>query len=90
MFRSLQLHGAAATLVWGYQTAADLRGWRIVKDANGWTLTATLASLNAYASRRTPLYFTAPRDQGRWCFRVAGELVITGTALTVPLADPEQ
>jgi hypothetical protein len=92
MFRSLTIHGGVATIIWGgYQTVATLRGWRIVKDTRGWTLTATLAGpLNGYASRRTPLYFTAARERGRWCFPVVGELAISGTSLTAPLGNPEQ
>ena len=90
MFRSVALHGGTASLVWGYHTAADLRAWRIHRHAKGWQLTATLASINGYRSRKTPLYFTAPYHKGHWCFPVVGELVISGRSLTATLGPPEQ
>jgi hypothetical protein len=91
MFHSITLHGAAASIVWGYQTAVDLRAWRIVRTKQGWELTATTALVNPRCARKSPLYFTAPRKPGPlWCFPVIGELVITGTSLTAPLGPPEQ
>lgn len=91
MFHSIVLHGPTGTLLWGYQSVAELRTWRVVRDKSGaWTLSATLASINTYRDGKTPLYFTAPRDKSRWCFPVVGELTITGTQLRAPLGPPEQ
>lgn len=91
MFTSIVLHGGTGTLLLGYQAAADLRAWRVTKSkTTDWTLSATIASINHYRAGKTPLYFTAPRDKGRWCFPVVGELVITGIHLRAPLGPPEQ
>ena len=93
MFRSIVLHGPTGTILWGgYAAAAELRAWRVVKTVKApeWALFATLASFNSYRAGKTPLYFTAPRDKGRWCFPVVGELVITGNQLRAPLGPPEQ
>jgi hypothetical protein len=90
VFKSITLRGGTASLVWGYSTAAELRTWRIVRHTGGWQLTATFASLNAYRARKTPIYFTAPRDKGRWCFPVIGELIVSGSTITAPLGPPEQ
>lgn len=90
MFRSITLHGGAASLVRGYLTVADLRAWRIVKNKAGWHLSATCAAVNTRHTQKRPLYFTAPRDKGAWCFPVTGEVIISGTSLTAPLGPPEQ
>lgn len=74
MFDSLRLHGATATLVWGYRTAAELRSWSIVKGHEHWTLTATIAKADRFQCQQAITYkellFEAPRPQGRWCWAI--------------------
>lgn len=93
MFEALELHGAQATLLWGYRDVAGLRRWRIVKGPQGWTLAATLAHANpfecAQGARYKELLFTAPRDKGRWCFPLV-DVSIGTTELRATLGPPLQ
>lgn len=74
MFQSLTIHGATATLVWGYRTAAALRSWTIAQREGGWILTATLAQVDRFQCQQAATYkellFEAPRPQGRWCWAI--------------------
>lgn len=96
MFRSLRggvrIHGAAGSLVWGHQTAATVRGWTIrrnPKRLGEWVLTATIATVHPFRVRQRPLFFSAPRKQGFWCWGV--EAVDVGTTqLIARLGPPEQ
>lgn len=91
MIRDLTLHGGTASLLWGYRTAAVLKSWRITKDKKQgkWTLTGTLARVDAFQARQTPLIFTAPRDKGMWCWPI--ESIDMGpNHLRAILGPPEQ
>lgn len=92
MFRELELHGAQATLLWGYRDVAGLRMWRITKGPT-WTLTATLAHANTFecaqGARYKELLFTAPRDKGRWCFPLV-DVSLGSTELRATLGPPLQ
>jgi len=92
MFRELELHGARATLLWGYRDVAGLRRWRITKGPT-WTLTATLEHANpfecAQGARYKELLFTAPRDKGRWCFPLV-DVSLGTTELRATLGPPLQ
>lgn len=58
--------GHAARITWQYHTAADITGYRITVDdiTKDWTLTATLATSDAYALGQRPLVFVAPTKRG--------------------------
>lgn len=104
-FASIDLHGDAGAILWGYERAAALRTWRIfhrsrqyVKDGWAvvpgatWTLSATLADHNATRLKQRPLFFTAPRGaQGFWCWPVVVDSVRwSATTITAVLGQPEQ
>ena len=93
MFEALQLHGPRAALLWGYRDVAGLRMWRIIKGPQAWMLTATCDRAAAWecqqALRYRELFFTAPRDKGRWCFPIL-DISIGGTQLQATLGPPLQ
>ena len=77
MFHELTLRGQAATIVYGYRTAAALTAWRVARrvdektNAWGWTLTATLGpQVDRFQLRQRGLLFTAPRRGGFWLWPV--------------------
>lgn len=70
MFDRVALRGATASIVWGYQEAAAVGRWTIVRADRGrpWTLSADLARSDPYRLRQRPLLFTAPRTGGFFCW----------------------
>ncbi len=91
MFERLTLHGTAASLLWGYQPAVTLRSWRIYKHEGQWTLSGTLATVDAFQARQRPLLFTAPRPGGFWAWSVVdGSLQLGAQQLVAKLGPPEQ
>ena len=75
MFDRVTVRGGAGELLWGYRAAATLRSWTITKaDKGTWHLSGALDTADrfqcAQAITRKELLFTAPRDKGRWCWRV--------------------
>lgn len=92
MFQNITLHGGPAAILYGYREAAVLRTWRIVKHEGQWRLIATIATGNPYELKQKGLLFTAPHAgiKGRWCWPVAGEVVIQARQLTARLGPPEQ
>jgi hypothetical protein len=89
VFTSLTLRGGAGTLLWGYRPAVELKAWTISKHEGQWTLRATIARIDRFQARQTPLLFTAPRPGGFWAWAV--EAIDLGDhALTAKLGPPEQ
>ena len=70
MLRELTIRGAAASLVWGSRTAAELSAWRIAKVEGQWCLAATIARVDRFQARQAPLLFTAPRPGGFWAWPI--------------------
>src|SRR4030095_2616449 len=65
LLRSVDLHGADAVIVWGYQTAATVTAWRVVKARGAaWRLSATLGRSHDYLLRQVGLSFHVPRRGG--------------------------
>ena len=97
MFQSLngglRIRGTAGSLLWGYRTAATLSTWRIYRREDGqWRLSATLARVDSFQCRQSPLLFTAPRvgaHDGMWCWGIES-LEIDGVKLRARLGPPEQ
>jgi hypothetical protein len=54
-----------------------------------WTLTATIARVDAFMARQRPLLFSAPRAGGFWIWPIE-EITIGTTTLTARLGPPEQ
>lgn len=91
MFKSIALTGDTGSLLWGYRTAATLSGWRISRPegATGWTLTAKVTKADPFQARQRPLLFTAPRENGRWCWEVQ-EIHLGEREITAKLGQPLQ
>lgn len=93
MFERLVLHGARASLVWGYRTVATVTEWRIAKHDGTWRLAAKLTQADRFqcqqAVKLKELHFTAPRDNGRWCWELVDVMVGT-TELRAQLGQPLQ
>lgn len=92
-FHAVYIRGAAGAILWGYRSAATFTSWRIRKTGSGrWILTATIAHVEPFAIRQTPLLFTAPREgtcDGFWAWGV--ETVQVGDRqLVARLGPPEQ
>jgi hypothetical protein len=92
MFDKLRIHGTAASILWGYHTAARLTTWSIARVKGQWTLTATIERADPFMLRRTSLLFTAPHEgarKGHWAWGVVS-LQIGGRSLIARLGPPEQ
>lgn len=93
MFDRISLHGARASLLWGYRPVAVLTSWRITKAPEAWTLSATLSRADAWqcgqAAKLQELLFTAPRDKGRWCWQLL-DVTIGTRELRATLGPPLQ
>ena len=57
--------------------------------ANAWRLKASVRRGDFFQLRQRPLYFTAPRDKGFWCFPIL-EAQFDGKVLDCKLGPPEQ
>lgn len=89
MFQAITLRGAAASILWSYHTAAELRSWRIRKHEGQWRLSGTLTRVEPFQIRQKPLLFTAPRVGGFWCWGIES-IEIVGLRLQARLGPPEQ
>jgi hypothetical protein len=88
LFRSVTLRGASASIVWGYHTAAHLRGWMVTKADGRWALTAGVDRADPFQLQQRPLLFTAPRQGGRWCWPVQ-TVTLGAERLSATLGPPE-
>lgn len=91
MFDHFTVTGTAGAILWGSRPAVELRTWRIARSQADpvWTLTATIARVDKFQSRQTPLLFTAPRAGGYWAWPVQ-QISIGDTQLWAQLGSPEQ
>jgi hypothetical protein len=91
VFDRITLHGAGATILWGYHPAAELTAWRIWKRSDGvWTLAGRVGRHDPFQCRQSPLMFTAPRDKGMWAWGIEGDVRIVKGKLAAILGPPEQ
>lgn len=89
MFRQVTITGTEATLVLGFETAAVLGRWSIVKDPKkGWQLAAVLTRADRYRVRQRGLLFTSPRLGGHFCWPVR-DLTITADSVLATLGPLE-
>jgi len=87
-FLRLHLRGATGEILWGYRPAAWLTSWTIRRGRDAWVLAGTTNRIDAFQVRQKPLYFTAPRDKGRWCWPVVS-LVVEGNRIQGVLGPPD-
>lgn len=91
MFTKLTLRGKVGSILWGYRPVASVGPWTIRKDPTGeWRLSATVARADAYQLLQAPLFFSAPRAQGFWCWPIASRVDVTNSQLIATLGQPEQ
>jgi hypothetical protein len=89
MFQELTMTGGEAHVSWAYHTAAVCRAWTVHKTDQGkWTLVATVQRADPFKLQQRPLYFSAPRKGGRWCWPVKA-VTLEGERLTAALAPME-
>jgi len=89
VFEKIALHGGAASIVWGYRPAVELRTWRIVKSEGKWILSGTIARVDKFQARQAPLLFTAPRPGGFWAWPIE-TIAIGETSVRAKLGPPVQ
>jgi hypothetical protein len=90
LLRSVDLHGAEAVIVWGYQTAATVTAWRVVKARGAaWRLSATLGRSHDYLLRQVGLSFNVPRRGGWFHWPLTRVVAVTAGTLTGELGPPE-
>lgn len=71
MFKELTMTGGEAHVSWAYHTAAVCRAWTVQRSDDGkWILSATVQRADPFVLKQYPLYFSAPRKGGRWCWPV--------------------
>ena len=89
MFTELTMSGGEATVTWEWHTAAVCRAWTVHKTEQGkWSVVAQVQRADPFKLRQRPLYFTAPRKGGRWCWPVRA-VTLEGQRLTAALAPME-
>jgi hypothetical protein len=86
---AFRLRGGAATIVWGYHTAAAVASWQIRKTAGGWTLSAICREVNPFHLRQPSLIFAVPRRGGHWAWPIV-KLECTDRRVMARLGPPEQ
>jgi hypothetical protein len=90
VFRTITLRGVRGSILWGYRTAAALPSWTVQKTVTGtWVLFARVERADAFICRQRPLYFSAPRRKGMWCWPVTS-VQLRDQTLRANLAPPEQ
>lgn len=81
----MQVSGVAASLAWGYTSAATLGAWQASRQDDGrWRLTAQLISADTFRVAQRPLRFEARHAKGAWRWPVI-ELQMTSGSLTAIL-----
>lgn len=91
MFQRLTLRGRAGAILWGYRTVASVQSWTISKNKKGeWRLTAAVERADAYQLLQAPLFFSAPRNQGFWCWPIVSAVDLGDRQLMATLGQPEQ
>jgi hypothetical protein len=99
MLQNVRLRGNTGSITYGYQEAATLRSWTIVrhepdaKHDGSWQLLAVFDQVNKFRLRQRPLLFTAKRDglKGLWCWPLAtASIQIGDTKLYAMLEPPER
>lgn len=88
MLERVTLRGGAASILWGYRTAASVRSWTVRKTETSWTLVATVERADPFQCRQKPLLFTAPTEHGFWAWPVVSLRVGT-SQLVAKLGPPE-
>lgn len=88
MGSSVTITVARAVLRWHYRQAAALQGCTIVKVAEGWTLSATVESSDAFRVSQRPLVCEVSHAEGVWRWPVVS-LQIEGASLTAMLGPKE-
>jgi len=88
MASTVTIGGVTGSLRWGYHEAAVLASWTLTNTTEGWTLTATVVSVDAFRVSQHPLVFLAPHASGAWRWPVK-ELQIMGATLTASLGPKE-
>jgi len=103
VFNAITLRGAAGEILWGYRPAATLRAWLILRrpppkkkkgerasSGPAWELRARTSRVDGFQCRQKPLYFSAPRRGGFWCWPVLEVTVVAPDRLIAKLGPPEQ
>lgn len=104
MIESLRVRGAAGSILWGYREIASLGPWailrvvppqvrqpgvKLVTPTKGLRLAARVIRADSFQIRQRPLYFTAARVGGLWCFPVLDEPTLERGVLRAALGPPE-
>lgn len=83
------LRGPGAEVRWGYRRAAVLGPWTLTSEPSGTSVTASIATVDAFAASQQPLTFVVPRPNGQpWRWAVQS-LQIADTTLTASLGAQE-
>jgi hypothetical protein len=91
LFHDVTLRGRAASLAWGWHTAARVTAWSLTraKKSPTWVLSARAVELDPFKCRQPDLLFAVPRKGGYWVFPVQS-LTVQGTSITGTLGHPQQ
>lgn len=96
MFTSITLHGAKASVLWGYYDAVVLRKWTIKKEqtkqqGEQWILRGVIERMDPFKARQKPLLFTAPRPKlPPWAWGIERLRIVSQTQIEAVLGPPEQ
>jgi hypothetical protein len=85
----IHVRGTGAEVRWGYHRAATLGSWTMQSGPTGATVTAQVASVDAFKVSQRPLTFTVPRPKGlTWSWPIL-TLQISGSECTASLGPQE-
>jgi hypothetical protein len=99
MLTNVRLRGTTGTITYGYQEAAVLRNWTIVrhepdaKHSGSWQLLAVFERVNKFSLRQRPLLFSAKREglTGLWCWPLdTASIQVGDKSLIATLGPPER
>jgi hypothetical protein len=99
MLQNIRLRGTTGTITYGYQEAALLRSWSIIrhqpdgKHDGSWKLLATFERVNKFCLRQRPLLFSAKREglTGLWCWPLdTASIQVGDTTMIATLGPPER
>jgi hypothetical protein len=92
VFNSLTITGGAGSVLFGHCVAVELTSWKITRtkaEGGQWILSATIARIDRFQARRSPLLFTAPRPGGFMAWPIEA-MEIGETSLRAHLGPPER
>lgn len=86
---AVAIRGVVGQIKWAFYVAAAINGYTVTREAEQWTLRATVVSSDAFKLSKRPLLFVAPHAQGEWVWPIQSFQIESGL-LRAALGAPEE